>query len=63
MDFPGFGVFVSFSHFATNLVLRILGVARLFFFLISQSIKQSIKWYLAKGKNPLTTQLNGRHDL
>ena len=62
MDFPGFGAFVSFSHFATN-ATYILGAARLFFFLISQSIKQSIEWYLAKGKNPLTTQLNGRHDL
>ena len=44
-------------------MLRILGAARLFFFLISQSIKQSIKWYLAEGKNPLTKQHNGRHDL
>ena len=44
-------------------MLRILSAARLFFFLISQSIKQSIKWYPAEGKNPLTTQHNGRHDL
>lgn len=43
-DFPGFGAFSRFSHFATIATRDILGAARLFFVrvLSDQSVKQSI---------------------
>lgn len=50
-----------FAFCTLQQMLRILGAARLFCFLINQSIKQSIKWYLAKCKSPLAKEHNGRH--
>ena len=58
MDFPGFGAFVRFSHFATNATYSRCSEI----ILLSVQSKQSIKWYLGEGKNPLAKQHNRRHD-
>ena len=58
MDFPGFGAFVCFSHFATNATYSLCSEI----ILLSVQSKQSIKWYLGEGKNPLAKQHNRRHD-
>ena len=42
MDFPGFGAFVRFSHFATNATYSRCSEI----ILLSVQSKQSIKWYL-----------------
>ena len=44
-------------------MLHIPRAVRLLCFLISQSIKLSIKWYLTERKTPLTKQHDGRHNL
>ena len=58
MDFPGFGAIVHFSHFATNATYSRCNEI----ILLSVQSKQSIKWYLGEGKNPLAKQHNRRHD-
>ena len=49
---------VRFSHFATNATYSRCSEI----ILLSVQSKQSIKWYLGKGKNPLAKQHNRRHD-
>ena len=57
-DFPGFGALDHFSHFATNGTYSWCSEI----ILLSVQSKQSIKWYLGEGKNPLAKQHNRRHD-
>ena len=49
---------VRFSHFATNATYSRCSEI----ILLSVQSKQSIKWYLGEGKNPLAKQHNRRHD-